>query len=500
MGTPILGYSPGGGVGQPVPLPPLPGTGITNAGLTQLVIGQSYIDVVFDHYQVDNTWIFVECSVLNTTDANPLNIWTGITTSKLTTGFRLQLNGLPDSNNYFLDWAISGINIAPTPATTFILTGPASGGVAIPATFTVHLPSSTTGTATITPSDSGGGGAFSPTSVTLSTGLPSTTFTYTPASAGTKMISVTNNGGLLNPANLSFLAINYATGYSLSGPSSGTVSVASSPFTVTLTPIGYAVPSTVTITPSDGGGGGAFTPTTVALTTGAPSATFTYTPASAGAKTISTTNNGGLTDPGSLTYTASAPLSFLDNFTGASTLVTHTADTGQTWDALFLGSSVGLSVGAGVAYYSISTSGPDCTSSYTPANANTEATITISKGVITGAPEIGMWLRFVLGTSGYMGRYSEGSGFQFYRLDPGPAYTQLGSNVAGSIADNDLLRFTVAGTGATVTLTIYKNGSSVATATDTSGSRIVTTGKIGIHIYDPITGAGNYRAKDISSP
>jgi hypothetical protein len=316
MGSPILLYSPGGGTPGSLPQPPpLPGTGITNAGLTQLVNGQSYIDVVFDHIQTDNTWIFVECSVLNLTDASPLNIWPGITTSKTTAGFRLQLNGLPDSNNYFLDWAISGINIAPTPATTFVLTGPTSGNVGTPYTFTVHLPSSTTGTATITPSDAGGGGAFSPATVTLTTGLPSTAFTYTPGSAGTKIISVTNNGGLLNPASITFTATTLATGYSMTGPSSGTVGVASTNFTVTLTPAGYTVPGPVTVTPHEAGTGtaGTFTPTTVNLTTGSPSATFTFTPGSTGAKTISATNSGGLTDPANLTYTSNAALPHLLN-------------------------------------------------------------------------------------------------------------------------------------------------------------------------------------------
>jgi hypothetical protein len=96
-----------------------------------------------------------------------------------------------------------------------------------------------------------------------------------------------------------------ATGYSLSGPSSGIVGVPSSNFTVALTG-GTTVPAPVTITPSAGGGGGTFTPSTVILNTGSTSATFTYTAASAGAKTISCTNSGTLTNPGNLTYTASA--------------------------------------------------------------------------------------------------------------------------------------------------------------------------------------------------
>ena len=100
---------------------------------------------------------------------------------------------------------------------------------------------------------------------------------------------------------------NTATGYSLSGPASGNVGVASTVFTVTLTPAGGTVSGPVVETPSDQGAGGTFTPATVQLTTAAPSATFTYTPASSGTKTISCTNNGGLSDPAGVTYTAAPP-------------------------------------------------------------------------------------------------------------------------------------------------------------------------------------------------
>jgi hypothetical protein len=63
-----------------------------------------------------------------------------------------------------------------------------------------------------------------------------------------------------------------------------------------------------TVTPNDSSGGGTFTPTSVAISTASPSATFTYTPASSGAKTIGVTNNIGLTNPASLTYTGIAAL------------------------------------------------------------------------------------------------------------------------------------------------------------------------------------------------
>ena len=93
------------------------------------------------------------------------------------------------------------------------------------------------------------------------------------------------------------------TTLTLSGPSSGIVNVTSTNFTVGANgPVG----ASVVVTPSSGSGGGTFTPTTVTLTTAAPTATFTYTPSTTGAKTISVTNNQVLTNPASITYTATA--------------------------------------------------------------------------------------------------------------------------------------------------------------------------------------------------
>lgn len=95
-----------------------------------------------------------------------------------------------------------------------------------------------------------------------------------------------------------------ATAYTLTGPASGSVGVASAVFTVQSN---GALASAVMVTPSDGGGGGSFTPSTATMAIGTnTSATFTYTAGSAGTKTISTTNGGGLTNPASRSYTASA--------------------------------------------------------------------------------------------------------------------------------------------------------------------------------------------------
>lgn len=97
-----------------------------------------------------------------------------------------------------------------------------------------------------------------------------------------------------------------ASAVTMTGPSSGVVGTASGNFTVGVSPVGGTITGTVVVTPSDGGAGGTFTPTTVSLSNGSPTGTFKYTAASAGAKTISATNNGGLANPSNITYTASA--------------------------------------------------------------------------------------------------------------------------------------------------------------------------------------------------
>lgn len=196
-------------------------------------------------------------------------------------------------------------SVAPTSAT---LTGPTSGSTGAASTnFTITLDQPATGTINFTPSGTVGTNTFSPSTPQITVGQTSVTFTDTAASDGTHVVSITNDGGLSNVGTVNYATTTpAATGVTMSGPSGGTSGVASSNFTVGVTPIGGTITGTVTVTPSDGGGGGTFTPTTVGLTTGSPTATFTYTPASAGTKTISATNNGGLTNPGNLSYVSSA--------------------------------------------------------------------------------------------------------------------------------------------------------------------------------------------------
>lgn len=156
------------------------------------------------------------------------------------------------------------------------------------------------------------GGSWS--NVTTGTGGTSASYTTatTTVSGGNanngdqyRVIVTDSNGSTTSSAASLTVNAAAATGYSMTGPSSGVVGAASSNFTVTLTPSGGTASAT-TITPSSGGGGGTFTPSTVSLSTGTPSATFTYTPASAGVKTISVTNSGSLSNPGNISFTASA--------------------------------------------------------------------------------------------------------------------------------------------------------------------------------------------------
>lgn len=89
-----------------------------------------------------------------------------------------------------------------------------------------------------------------------------------------------------------------ATAYTLTGPSSGKVTVASTNFTVT--PNGLF---TGTVTPASSGSG-TFSPASLTWSSETVGKTFTYTPSSTAGSphTISTTNSGSLTNPSSLSY------------------------------------------------------------------------------------------------------------------------------------------------------------------------------------------------------
>lgn len=99
-------------------------------------------------------------------------------------------------------------------ATSYSIAGPASGLSGSPSdTFTSIANGSTT--AMVTVSDNGSGGSFSPSATFAANGG---TFTYTPSSPGSKILSFTNNGGLTNQTNITFNAFSVPTGTITSQP------------------------------------------------------------------------------------------------------------------------------------------------------------------------------------------------------------------------------------------------------------------------------------------
>jgi hypothetical protein len=115
------------------------------------------------------------------------------------------------------------------------------------------------------------------------------------------------------------------TVYTLSGPATGEVDSPSTNFTVTLG--SGVVTGTIRITPAASAGTGTFDPTFLDLTQTVRSGTFTFTPTSVGARTITVTDDTGLTDPAGVAYTATAVPDEVETYTliGPSTGVVGSA-------------------------------------------------------------------------------------------------------------------------------------------------------------------------------
>jgi hypothetical protein len=137
------------------------------------------------------------------------------------------------------------------------------------------------------------------------TGTPSASGSFTAVIRGTDAAAATADTGSIS---FTISVGGAATAITMTGPSTGVVGSPSTNFTVGAN---GTISGSHVVTPSDGGGGGTFTPTSVTISSGTPTQTFTYTPASSGAKTISATDAGGYTAPSSLTYTVSAALATL---------------------------------------------------------------------------------------------------------------------------------------------------------------------------------------------
>lgn len=233
------------------------------------------------------------------------------------------LAGLAPTNVAYQNAGHDGVTIGAAPfngvvaATGFTFTGPTSGLVSTASSnFTVTPNGNFTGTVTPTVT---GGGTLIPTTLTWSNSSIAKTFTYTPVSTGSKTVGILNDGGLTNPASITYTSTaTAATGFTFTGPVGGNVGVPSANFNVT--PNGSY---TGTVTPDAGGGGGAFTPTSLSWSNDLSLKTFTYTPTTSGVKTISLTNSGALTNPTALNYAAASGSATTFQFTGPSSGEVH---------------------------------------------------------------------------------------------------------------------------------------------------------------------------------
>ena len=179
--------------------------------------------------------------------------------------------------------AVSGAFLASVP--TYELIGPSSVAIGTTAAFNL-IPTGTVLSDTIALSDGGFGGTFSQTSLSFSSTPFADSFTYTPTNTGRAVLTATSAEGYSIGA--SPWQLGSYVNYTLSGPSTGLVSV---PSTFSLTP---ASATTDTISFSDNGAGGLFIPSSLAFTNSNAPQEFTYTPAASGTATLTLASaNGG---------------------------------------------------------------------------------------------------------------------------------------------------------------------------------------------------------------
>lgn len=372
------------------------------------------------------------------------------------------------------NWRASGISMKIVASSiTYTLTGPSSGAVNSPSTNFTLTPSGSVTSDTIT--FSAASGTFTPTSLTFTNSSAAQTFTYTPASSGVKSLTLTSaDSSTITGSPASYTAT--AVGFTMTGPTSGAVGVASTNFTVT-----PASATNDTFTPSTTGGG-TFTPTSLTFTTGSTSAqTFTYTPASSGSKSIVGTSSDGGTVTGSpISYTATAVNYTLTGPTSGSTGVASTNFT--LTPASTVTDTITLSAGAGGGTFSptsltFTASSTAQTFTYTPATSGTK-TLTLTSadgGSITGSPAT----YTASGTSvGYTltGPTSGTNGVASTNFTLTPASTVTSDTITLSASSGTFtpssLTFTNSSAAQTFTYTPASTGVKSLTVTSTDGGSI----------------------------
>jgi hypothetical protein len=343
--------------------------------------------------------------------------------------------------------------------------------------------------------------AFSPTSVTGG-GTVTSTLTFTAAEGATVESGASVTVQALDSVN----SITRTTTVTLTVAASGSANftIAASPSSVTVAQSSTST-TTITMTPTGGYTGTAALSVIAGLPTGVTAAfaptsltgggtvesTLTFTAsgsatvesgASITVQALDTVNS--ITQDTTVTLTVTAADGLLDTFMGTGLLSANNADTGQAWGPTFGESDFDsfLTVDNGV-LFTTNTVGSDAAVAF----ASDDASVTVKVlGTIVSTPDIGLALRCAGEGNGigYQGRFLLGSGWQIF-FNANGTQTQLGSNVAGTLNNGDVIRFTASGSGATVTLTLFQNGTQVAQSTDSGSSRLTATGNVGIGMFNP---------------
>jgi hypothetical protein len=222
---------------------------------------------------------------------------------------------------------------AAEPATTLLLNAPTIGAVnQASSNFIVAPNGDLAGPVVVTPSDNGGGGTFTPATVTLTTANPSAAFTYTPTTLGDKSITLTNDGGLTNPVEAKiYKSAAAATAVAwVSAPAVARAGVISNEFTVEANGV---LSSNVTVTPDDAGAGGTFTPASVTLNASTLTATFKYTATAKGMVSVGLTANQGLASPADVIVNVRGPI-VVSPTVSSPGIVVKTIGTGKDFENL----------------------------------------------------------------------------------------------------------------------------------------------------------------------
>jgi hypothetical protein len=355
-------------------------------------------------------------------------------------------------------------------ATGYVFSGPSSGFVGVPVTLTVSPDATVTDTVTL--SDGGAGGTFSPSATATFAASAATQHpTYTPSAAGAKTITATSAaGGVVSgsPISLSVSAISYT----LSGASSGFDGV---PITLTVTPSGIA---TDTITLSDGGSG-LFLPSATLTFSGSSSPQSpTYTPGSTGTKSVTATSAAGgavAGSPLSISVTARGY-----TVTGASTgfvgnSITYTVTpSGTTTDTMtFSDASGGGSFSPTSLSWSVTSNAQVV--HYTPGSTGTK-TLTFTSA--DGGTVIGSPFSLVVSRVGFTlsGPTSGATGTALtYTVTPAASVTDTitvaHSGSTGTLSTTTLT-FTASASPQTFTFTPSAAGTATITATSSAGGTV----------------------------